>query len=228
MKEQDKQHNQDLQTLIERYSLNAESYKPLVIDATNGNVRNMKNKGPREGKIYGELTKYGLVHVWSDPDKSQYANAEVLIINHSFVATWAHNYNRVTGQYDWSDTAGITYSVPLVRDNDPIQLEPLQSWTSGRSDEDRARLVKTYHRVSRALASFANLGSQYDALHQTDAIRNPEVHDNMAQLYPYAGHFVGPRINVGEMMRVGVPFHGGVEEAMSITSTMMANEQQSE
>lgn len=224
MKEQDKPHNQDLQTLIERYALNGDAYQPLSIDVMNGNPRNMRDIGPRKDKVYGELTKYGLVHVWADPDKSQYSNAEVLVINHSFAATYAHNYNRVTGAYDWPEHSGVTYSVPLVRNSDPAQLEPLNSLLSDKTQEDRDRIAKSYHRVTRALAAFASIAGRYDALHQTELLKNPEVHENCAQLYPYAGHLIGPRINVGEMIRAGVPFHAGVAEAMAITSQMMTTE----
>ena len=146
MKEQDKQHNQDLQALIERYALNDHAYQPLSIDVMNGNVRNMKEAGPRQAKTYGELTKHGLVHVWADPDKSQYSNAEVLVIDHSFAATYAHNYNRVTGAYDWSECSGLTYSVPLVSSSDLAQLVPLNNLLNDKSQEDRERIMKSYQR----------------------------------------------------------------------------------
>lgn len=213
-------HDEDIRTLIDRYTLNDGIYKPRVYDVSNATARNMKNIGPRAGKAYGELTKYGLTHVRSDPDKSQYCNAEVLIIGKSNVTTYAHTYNRATGEYDWSEHAGLTYSIPLIPDVYPPRLETLEVLRNQRFREDRDRITKSYQRVARAIGAFANLGSQYDAIHQTTIMRNPEVPENLAPLHPYAGHFIGPRVNVYDMKRAGVPFHDAVTEALSMAPEM--------
>lgn len=220
MREQLAIHDEDIQTLIDRYTLNNGIYQPRVYDISNATTQNMKSVGPRAGKAYGELTKYGLVHVRSDPDKSQYCNAEVMIIGKNNVTTYAHTYNRATGEYDWSEHAGLTYSVPLIPDTYPPRLEPLETLLGKRFREDKDRMIKTYQRVTRAVGAFANLGTQYDALHQTVIMRNPEVPENMAPLHPYAGHFIGPRVNVYDMKRAGVPFHDAVHEALSIAPKM--------
>lgn len=197
-----------------------EDYNPLIIDVSNGNAHNMKNIGPRNGMIYGELTKYGLVHAWADPDKSQYSNAEVLVIDHSFVTSYVHNFNRATGAHDWPDHAGVTFSVPLINDSDPLRLATLNDLIRGKDPQDRERIARSYQRVTRSLATFATMRNQYDALHQTALMKNPSVHENCAQLYPYAGQLIGPRVNVDEMLRAGVPFHPAVAEALAIAPEM--------
>lgn len=82
--------DQNLQTLLGRYSLVGEGddYFTEYMHSP----ESPRQLGQRIGYLYGELTSKGLVHVWADPEKSDYANAEVLIIDHSFVSTYTHVY----------------------------------------------------------------------------------------------------------------------------------------
>lgn len=212
--------DKNLQLLIERYALVSEEYTPLSIDVSNAPALDMTESGPRNGKIYGELTSAGLVHVWADSEKSQYANAEVLIINNAYVTTYAHGYNRSSGAYDWADYHGVTYKVPIIRDSDPIQIENIGALWMGRHNEDRDRITTTFNRVARALGAFANLTSRHDALHQTIEHIRPPVPDAMSDLDPYAGQSYGPRVNIQEMMSAGVQFHPSVAEALRIVPEM--------
>lgn len=211
--------DQNLQMLIDRYSLVGCDNDPTVEDIEKKETG--VSVGPRQGHVFGELTRHGLVHVWADPDKSEYCNAQVLIVDHSFVATYAHIYNRRKQTHDWTEHTGITYSVPLVNDKESMKLATLNQLTSGKYEDERERAEKNYARVTRALAQFVTVKGHYDALHQAVALRNPAVHENMAQLFPYAGELVGPRVNIEEMAQAGVSFHPAVAEALQSVPDMI-------
>lgn len=211
--------DQNLQLLLDRYSLVGFDHEPTAEDIQK--MEASASVGPRQGHVFGELTKYGLVHVWADPDKSEFSNAQVLVIDHSFVTTYAHIYNRRKKVCDWTDTTGVTYSVPIVNREDSVRLIDFSEWTSGKYNDERDRAETNYSRVTRALAQFATVKPHYDALHQAVALRNPDVHENMAQLFPYAGELIGPRVNIEEMARAGVHFHPAVAAALKSVPDMV-------
>ena len=212
-----KDPNKSLQQLLDRYSLVGGDDNLTIENLRTNNPRDL---GQRAGYLYGELTAKGLVHVWADTDKSDYSNAEVLVVDHSFVSAGRHVYNRRTGMHDWYQHTGPYTSIPLENKPDALMLTPYDQVIKGLYGEKREQAHIRYSLTAKALAKFAALSGIYDALHQTKMYRYPAAPRNLEQLYPYAGQAFGPRINVEDMLRAGVKFHPSVAEALRTAPTM--------
>lgn len=215
--------DQNLQTILDRYSMMGEDYDPTRIDVTNADGRYMHSLGPRKGRLYGELTSYGLALVWADADTTQYSRADVLVIDDSFAIAGSHIYNRQTGEHDWHKHtgSGAYTSISLASHADVLTTMPLLLATASISGARLEKIQTLYERTAMALAKFAIAGSEHDALHQIVATRKPLVHKNLEQLYPYAGRAYGPRVNLQEMITAGVEFHPAVAEALQSAPGMM-------
>lgn len=203
--------DQNLQLLLDRYSLVGVADNPTIDDLVPEDPR---KQGQRADYLYGELTKKGLVHVWADTEKSDYSNARVLVIDHSFVYAGTHVFNRRTGAHDWTEHAGKYATIPLVNKSDALTVLPYQQAIDGLYGDDLEQAQKRYARTIKALAQFAAISGIYDALHQTRALRYPPAPKNLEQLYPYAGQSFGPRVNTEEMLQAGVKFHPSVAQAL--------------
>lgn len=209
--------DQNLQLILDRYSLVGENAE-FDIDRMNG--ADPRALGQRANYLYGTLTSRGLVHVWADPEKSDYCSAEVLVIDHSFVSAGSHIFNRRNGGRDWAVHTGSYSGLALASNADTLSVMPYELAAEGRTGLALEQAQARYTRVARALTKFATASSVYDALHQTHAFRYPPVHRNVEQLYPYAGQTFGPRINVQEMLEAGIAFHPAVTEALHAAPAM--------
>ncbi len=208
---------ENLQLLIDRYSLSGTDFEPTVQGIANADARYMGSIGPRRDYLYGELTKRGLVHVWANHGKSQFARAEVLVVDNSFVNVYHHELNRhndAIKRYDWSEDAGRSFSVPLHGRGDELRVETLSEILSGKTGDQIDYARDRYERVARALARFAEYPSSNDALHQLAVWRTASEHPNLSPLFPYAGQTYGPRVNLEEMREAGVHFHESVVLAL--------------
>lgn len=213
--------DQNLQLLLDRYSLvgRDDQFSLDYLRSTN----DPRQIGQRAGYLYGELTAKGLVHVIADPEKSDYANAHVLVIDHSFVTTRSHINNRRTGDYDWQPHTQASASIALASRADSLTLMPYHMAIEGKHGEDLEQAEARYTRTVKMLARFASISGAYDALHQTRAFRYPPAVRNLEQLYPYAGQNFGPRVNVEEMLQAGVAFHPAVELALRTAPKLIAD-----
>lgn len=216
--------DENLQMLLDRYSMMGPGSDPAGIDIRNANTRYMSTFSPRSGYLYGELSRHGLAHAWASANKEQHAIVETLVIDRSHVTVCKHTYDRRSGDRDRSDEAGIAYSVPIVHDEATMHLLTQEQLTAGKNDKDRERIERSYARVSQTLAHLAIADRKNDGLHQLVMQRYPQEHENLAQLYPYAGEAYGPRVNLEEMIEAGIAMHPAVLEALHTLPKMSASE----
>lgn len=207
-----------LQMLLDRYSMVGEEADPKVLGIANANARYASGIGPRLGKLYGELTRSGLVHAWADTDRTDYARAHTLVLTNSFLTVNNHIYNRHPSaevKYNWTEEAGRASSVPVYFDGDDLKLATYNEVVSGKYGEELESAQRGYSRVVRELAKCCDMDRKFDALHQAVAYRYPS--DEREVIHKaYAGEPVGPRVNMEEMIRAGVPLGAPVIEALSM------------
>lgn len=211
--------DESLQTLIDRYSLVGEDSDLNALVMANAQARYAGELGARQGNLYGELIKGALVHIWADKDKNRHAHAHVLQITNSFVTVTSHIYDRSPDaeiQYNWTDNTGISYSVPLETSGDSLKLVTHREVVYGKFGIDLEYAEQRYSRVAKALAHFAGSKRVNDALHQSVARRDLDVSEAEVLNNPYAGDPTGPRVNLEEMIRAGVPVGEAVKDALTM------------
>lgn len=200
--------DQNLQLLIDRYSLVGSNDTFYVEDMTN--TDNADEKGQRAEHVYGILTKGGLVHVIADVEKSDSCIVETLIINHSFVTHSLYTYNRRYRAGHSNNHTVEHSSIPIENQHDTIALVTYHREIEGKDDDEIEQIVLRRSRTTRALARFASISNIHDALHQTRAFRYPADSNN-----PYAEHVYGPRINLQEMHDAGIVSTPAITEALA-------------
>lgn len=199
--------DQNLQLLIDRYSLVGSNDTFYVEDMTN--TDNADEKGQRAEHVYGILTKGGLVHVIADVEKSDSCIVETLVINHSFVTHSLYTYNR-RYRDDCNNHTIEHSSIPVENQHDSITLVTYHREIEGKDDDEIERIVLRRSRTTQALARFASISNIHDALHQTRTYRYPANTNN-----PYAEHLYGPRINLQEMYDAGIISTPAITEALA-------------
>jgi len=216
--------DRNLQTILHRYSLVGEDSDPAAMDISNFDRRYGESLAARKDRLYGELTSHGLVLVWASADKSQYCTADVLVIDSSSLITESHVYNQHTGDYDWYDYTGVPTGIPLNGQADTLVTLPYDQVVPRGHTKRHARIRASYMRTAHVVKKMAAAGSENDALHQIVAHRNEQVHENLQQLYPYAGEPYGPRVNLEEMIHADVPFHPAVAKALRLVPGMTVDD----
>lgn len=192
---------ENLQMIIDRYTKVGTSGGP----ALNGPF------GARQGRLYPELTSYGLVAVKADKELSRLVFAQVLIIGDNFITTALHSLNRDTGLAD--ERTGYK-TLALSEDAEGFHFGPSQDELNMLAPGERKNLQDIEVNVSMILGQFAVLGSAYDALHEIHASRYPSAPQGQEATYPNAGLQYGPRINFEDMLRSDShTFHPAVLEA---------------
>lgn len=214
--------DQNLQIILDRYSLVGTDSNPNAVGIRNADRRYMNSLGARKGRLYGELTTCGIALVWADFHKTDYCEADVLIIDSETVVAGSHIYQRSQGRHDWYDHTGPSAytSISLAGHADSLTTMPYELSVGSKHGKEFERGHAAYMRTAKALAKFAGASDQYDALHQTVASRDPLVPKNLEQLHPYAGQLYGPRVNLQEMIDANVEFHPAVIEALRFVPEM--------
>ena len=216
--------DRDLQTILHRYSLVGEDSDPTAMDISNFDRRYSESLAARKDHLYGELTSHGLVLVWANAEKSQYCTADVLIIDSDSVMATTHVYNRRTGDYDWCDYTGVPTGIPLDGQADTLVTLPYDQVVPRGHSKRHERIHASYMRAACMVAKMAIARSENDALHQAVAHKSEQVPENLWQLYPYAGDFYGPRVNLEEMIHADVPFHPAVARALRLVPGMTVDD----